>query len=162
MSDDPVPPAGEQQSTSVSIPAAIATPLALPPELEKLSPEIKSSMFSMMMGLIIRNTTGPDPETSKVVAQSEMHEETCRLEGYKEQLKNKDKQGERDHEFRKKQLNHDSMRNMAFYGICLVGICVGLYLLVAKSERTLGSNIVTACFVALLGGKSILGNKDKD
>jgi hypothetical protein len=57
---------------------------------------------------------------------------------------------------RKKELNHESVRNMVFYAICLVGICVGLYLLVVKGEKTLGSNLVTASFVALLGGKSIL------
>jgi hypothetical protein len=161
MSDTQFPPPADPADpiTPATTPATVA--IALPPELEKLSPEIKSSMFSLMMGLFVRNTTGPDPETSKVVAQSEMHQETCRLDGYKESLKNKDKQGERDHEYRKKQLNHDSVRSMLFYLLCLIGISIGLYLLVAKGERTLGSNIVTACFVALLGGKSIL-SKDKD
>jgi len=117
-------------------------------------------MVSLFAG-IVRSTTGPDPETAKVAAQSEMHEETCRLEGYKESLKTRDRQSERDHEFRKKRLNHDTARNLILYVTCLLGIGVGLYLYIAKGEKTIGSNIVTACFVALLGGKALLP-KDKE
>jgi hypothetical protein len=128
-------------------------------EIEKLAPETKA-MVSLFAG-IVRSTTGPDPETAKVAAQSEMHEETCRLEGYKESLKTRDRQSERDHEFRKKRLNHDTARNLILYVTCLLGIGVGLYLYIAKGEKTIGSNIVTACFVALLGGKALLP-KDKE
>ena len=128
-------------------------------EIEKLAPETKA-MVSLFAG-IVRSTTGPDPETARIAAQSEMHEETCRLDGYKESLKTRDKQSERDHEFRKKRLNHETARNFVLYVTCLLGIGVGLYLYIAKNEKTIGSNIVTACFVALLGGKSLL-TKDKE
>jgi hypothetical protein len=128
-------------------------------EIEKLAPETKA-MVSLFAG-IVRSTTGPDPETARIAAQSEMHEETCRLDGYKESLKTRDKQSERDHEFRKKRLNHETARNFVLYVTCLLGIGVGLYLYIAKNEKTIGSNIVTACFVALLGGKALL-TKDKE
>jgi len=118
------------------------------------------AMVSLFAG-VVRSTTGPDPETARIAAQSEMHEETCRLDGYKESLKTRDKQSERDHEYRKKRLNHETARNFVLYVTCLIGIAVGLYLYIAKGEKTIGSNIVTACFVTLLGGKALLP-KDND
>ena len=115
----------------------------------------------MMMSLIIRNTTGPDPETARIVAQSEMHEETCRLDGYKESLHTKDKQNERDYEFRKKQLNHETAKNLLIAVVCVGGIVTGLYLIVAKQDSTVGTPLLIASFMALIGGKSLLP-KDKD
>ncbi len=141
--------------------ASTPTTLTLPPELDQLPADIKSSMFSMMMSLIIRNTTGPDPETSRIVAQSEMHEETCRLDGYKESLHTKDKQNDRDHEFRKKQLNHETAKSMIVALVCIAGIVTGLYLIVAKSDSSVGTPLLVASFMALIGGKSLLP-KDKD
>ncbi|HVU45431.1 MAG TPA: hypothetical protein VHD85_04850, partial [Terracidiphilus sp.] len=47
-----------------------------------------------------RSSSGPDPETARAIAQAEMHEESCRLQGYKESLKTRDKQNEREHEYR--------------------------------------------------------------
>jgi hypothetical protein len=130
--------------------------------LEKLPPDIKSSMFSLMMGLFVRNTTGPDPETSRIVVQGEMHEETCRLEGYKESLKARDKQNERDHEFRKKRLNHATALSLLIAVTCVLGIACGLYLLVVRKEQTLGSGLLIASFMALLGGGKSILQKDSD
>jgi hypothetical protein len=135
-------------------------PLALPPELEKLPADLKVSMFSMMLGLV-RNTTGPDPDTARIVAESEMHEETCRLEGYKQALEVRDKQNERDHQFRRQRLVYDTVRHFGLAVACMIGIGIGLYLYVGKDDKTLGSNIVVACFVTLLGGKAIF-QKDKE
>ena len=127
--------------------------------IEKLAPETRT-LVSLFAG-IVRSTSGPDPETAKVVAQSEMHEESCRLEGYSQSLKTRDKQNERDHEFRLKRLSHDTWRGIAFNIICFLGLGTGLYLYVEKGATTLGSNIITGSFVALLGPKSLL-QKDKD
>jgi hypothetical protein len=134
---------------------------SLPPEIEKLPADVKSSMFSLMMGLFVRNTTGPDPETSKMVAQSEMHEETCRLEGFRESLKTRDKQNERDHEFRKKKLDHQMVISLVIAVSCVGGIACGLYLLIVRKEQTLGTGLLIAAFMALLNGKSSF-KKDED
>lgn len=161
MSDTPLVPNSETRSTGGSSGnGESAAEYMLPEEIEKLPPEMKT-MVSVMAGFF-RSTTGPDPETSKIVAQSEMHEETCKLEAFKESLKNKDKQNERDHNYRKKKLNHDTIRSMSIILVCVGGIACGLYLLVVKGNQTLGSGLLIACFMALLnGGKSILQN-DKD
>jgi phosphotransferase system glucose/maltose/N-acetylglucosamine-specific IIC component len=134
------------------VPASIA----LPPELQNLPGDAKAEIFSMIASISLRNLTGPDPETARIAAQSEMHEETCRLDGYKKNLEVRDKQNERDHVFRTKKLNHQTALNLIFYALCVAGIAVGLYLYTAKGEKTVGSNVITACFVALLGGKALL------
>jgi hypothetical protein len=161
MSETEIPPDSPPPSpSSAAIDAGVATKCVLPKEVEQLPPEMKT-MVSLMAG-IFRSTSGPDPETSRIVAESEMHEESCRLEGYKESLKTKDKQNERDHAFRMKRLNHETLRSMVITSICVVGICTGLYLLVVRKDETLGSSILIACFMALLGGGKSLFQKDRD
>ncbi len=115
----------------------------------------------MVFAAFFRSTTGPDPETAKAIAETEMHQETCRLEGFKESLHTKDKQGERDHEFRKKRLNHETARNMIIAAVAVAGIILGAYLLVAKNNPTVGTPLLIAGFMALVGDKSFLP-KGKD
>jgi hypothetical protein len=132
---------------------------ALPPELQNLPVEVKATMFSMMAGFF-RSSSGPDPDTARAIAQSEMHEETCRLEGFKQSLKTRDNQNERDHDFRKKKLNHETIKNVIVLIVCVVGIVVGLYLLVAKGKDTLGTGLLVAAFMAMLNGGRALFPKD--
>lgn len=155
------------EPTSVQLEASAASPdllrspdiQKLPAEIEKLPPEMKT-IISVMTGFF-RSNSGPDPETSRIVAETEMHEETCRLEGYKESLKTRDMQNARDYAFRTKSLNHETARNIVITLVCVAGVACGLYLLVSRKNNTLGSNILIASFMALLGGKSIL-QRDKD
>jgi hypothetical protein len=129
-------------------------------EIEKLPPEMKT-IVSVVAG-IFRSTSGPDPETARIVAETERHEESCKLDGYKASLNVRDAQNARDHVFRLKKLNHETMKNMALILVCVGGIACGLYLLVVKKNDTLGSGLLIASFMALLsGGKSVL-QKDKD
>jgi hypothetical protein len=128
-------------------------------ELEKLAPETKTIMS--LFAAIVRNYSGPDPATAKIVAESEMHEETCKLEGYKESCRVRDLQNERDHKFRVKRLNHETAKGMIVTVVCVIGILAGLYLLVERQEHTLGSDILIASFLGLLGGRSLLP-KEKD
>jgi hypothetical protein len=158
MSDAPIVPNPSPEAPAET--TEVAGEYVSPKELEKLPPEMKT-MVSVIAG-IFRSTSGPDPETSKIVAQSEMHEESCKLEGYKESLRTRDKQNGRDHEFRKKRLNHETFRNTIISVVCVIGICTGLYLLVVKKDETLGSNILIASFLALLGGGKFIAQKDKD
>jgi len=121
-------------------------------EIEKLPAETKT-MVALFAGMI-RSHTGPDPETAKIAAQAEMHEETCRLEGFKESLKTRDRQGERDHLYRTKRLNHETAKSMVIAVVCVAGIVAGLYLIVAKNNSSVGTPLLVASFMALIGGKS--------
>jgi hypothetical protein len=131
----------------------------LPDEIEKLPTEMKT-MVSVMAGFF-RSTSGPDPETARLMAQSEMHEESCRLEGYKQALINRDQQSQRDHIFRMKQSTQDMVKSILMTLVCVAGIICGLYLVVAKKDNAVGTPILVASFMAMLGGKSLLP-KDKD
>ncbi|MGC9223946.1 MAG: hypothetical protein ACP5E2_08470 [Terracidiphilus sp.] len=158
MSDSPVVPkaaatavAEQQENTEAEYLPAKA--------LEKLPPETRD-VVSVIAGFF-RSTTGPDPETAKIVAESEMHEETCKLEGYKETLKLRDKQSERDHEFRKKKLNHETGKALIVILVAVSGIIAGLYLLVSKNNSAVGTPLLVAGFMALIGEKSVF-SKNKD
>src|SRR6266849_6249232 len=96
------------KSDGAAAPSTPITPEYIPAEkaLEKLDkPEVLSlaAFFSSKM------TLGPDPETAKVMADTEKHHESCRLDGYKANLKNQDEEGKRKHEYRMKHLNHDTL-----------------------------------------------------
>jgi hypothetical protein len=139
--------------------AASVLPPASAAEIENLPPEMKT-VVSIMAGMV-RSPSGPDPETARAIAQSEMHAESCRLQGYKESLRTKDRQNERDHEYRKKRLNHETIKNVIVLFVCVIGILVGLYLLVAKGRDTLGTGLLVASFMALLQGGRALFPKDE-
>lgn len=161
MSDSPVvpnPASGTLTNKPDNTPATSAEYIAAT-ALEKLPPETRD-VVSVIAGFF-RSTTGPDPETAKIVAESEMHEESCKLEGYKETLKTRDKQSARDHEFRTKKLNHETAKAMLIATVCVAGIVSGLYLLVAKGNSEVGTPLLVASFMALLSGKSLF-SKDKD
>ena len=150
MSEIPTTPESKID-IQASVPQDTNAQEILPAGMEKLPPEMRT-MVSMMAGFF-RSTSGPDPETSKIVAQAEMHEESCKLDGFKESLKVRDQQNERDHEFRVKHLNHETGLNMLMMCIYIAGIICGLYLLVSKKNETVGSYILIAFSVALFGGK---------
>jgi hypothetical protein len=131
---------------------------ALPVEIQQLPPEMRT-MVSVMAGFF-RSTSGPDAETAKILAQTEMHEETCKLDAFKQQLQARDQQNQRDHVFRLKKMNHDTAKSVIVMVVCLGGIVCGLYLIVAKKDSTVGTPLLVASFMAMLGGKTILP-KDK-
>ena len=158
MSDGPVVPSPTKEATADTKEVVPAEYIAAK-ELEKLPPEMKTVVS--VMAAFIRNSTGPDPETAKIVAETEMHEESCKLDGYKETLRNRDQQNERDYKFRVKKLNHETAKSMILALVCVAGIITGLYLLVAKNNSSVGTPLLVASFMALVGGKSLFP-KDKD
>lgn len=158
MSDGPIIPSSSKDAT-VDPPVGVTAEYVAAKELEKLPPEMKTVVS--VMAAFIRSSTGPDPETAKIVAETEMHEESCKLDGYKETLKNRDLQNERDHKFRVKRLNHETAKSMILALVCIAGIITGLYLLVAKNNSSVGTPLLVASFMALVGGKSLFP-KDKE
>jgi hypothetical protein len=129
--------------------------------LQKLEkPEVLSlaAFFSSKM------TFGPDPESAKLMAQTEMHHETCRLEGYKKNLENQEQDGKRDHEFRLKRLNHDTFLMGMVLLLALAGAGTGLYLTVTE-HGALGSNILIASVALIyyiIGGNPLSAKKTNE
>ncbi len=105
---------------------------------------------------------GPDPETAKVLAQTEMHDEECRLKGFQASLQNRDEQNKRDHEFRKKKLNHQTGLTVGVIVVTVGGVAGGFFLS-ASGNQGLGNPVMIVSFTVLtmLAGK-ILASRDKD
>jgi len=124
----------------------------LPPEarraIETIRPEEAKGLLSIFLA---RSTTtfGPDPETAKILAQAEMHEEECRLKGYQASLQNKELQSQRDHALRMKRLNHETAMQVVVLIVAVIGIGVGLYLSIS-GNALLGSNILVASVLTML------------
>jgi hypothetical protein len=105
---------------------------------------------------------GPDAETMKVLAETERHEETCRLKGFEASLANRDKQADRDHEFRKRRLNHQSLMSGAILVVTILGVAAGI--LISWSGNPSTGNpvlIVSATVLAAIAGKFISA-RDRD
>ena len=85
-----------------------------------------------------RTTIGPDSETANVLAEVEKYSEETRLKGYQATLANRDKQSERDHEFRKKQLNHSTIVSGVVLATAVGGVVVGLYLYLTDRTELAG------------------------
>lgn len=149
--DKPVKPDSSDQST----PSPIAKALEGIPD-----PQIKA-----ILSVALSRTSfgvGPDPETAKTLAQAEMHEEECKLKAFQANLDNRERQNQRDHEFRKKKLNHSTMTSVVVLATSVCGIGAGLYLTVAGSP-TIGTPVMVAGFSILtpFAGK-LLAARDKD
>lgn len=114
----------------------------------------------MALGMF-RSSTGPDPETAKILAEAEMHEESCKLEAYKNSLRLRDTQNERDHQFRIKKMNHETAKSFVFMAACVGAIICGLYEILSKHNNQVGTPIVVVGFTGLLGRQPSFG-KDKE
>jgi hypothetical protein len=128
-------------------------PKPLPPEekeaLEKILKAGGPQALLSIFGAFSRTTYGgPDPETAKILADSEKHAEACRLKGYQSTLDQKDRQNVRDHEFRKKQLNHETTIRVIMVVACVGALIWGT--LLSVRGNSLGGYILLAAFISLL------------
>jgi hypothetical protein len=157
-------PAPEVNSREVvqTKPSTVAA--GFPPEiidaLDTLPRKDATGLLSFFFSRSITNA-GPDPETAKIMAQSEMHEEECKLKAFQANLEGREKQSVRDHDFRKKKLNHASIMSAIVIGVTVCGVAGGLALTVTGSP--IGSPVLVASFTMLssIAGK-LLGARDKD
>jgi hypothetical protein len=158
-------PAIEKQqpkSQAVSTPAQPITPeyVEAKKALEKLEKRelVSLATFSAFSS---KMTLGPDPDTARIMADTEKHHESCRLEGYKENLKFQDQDGQRNHVFRMKRLNHETFLLTSVLVGALAGAGVGLYLTV--QHQPIGSNILIASvgvIVYIISGKTPFQRKE--
>ena len=154
-----IPEEGIQSSKLPETQRAISTPLPAPllHALEKVPDQDAKAILSMA----VSRTTfgfGPDPETAKILAQTEMQEEECRLKGFQASLQNREEQSKRDHEFRKKRLNHQTVMTVVVLTVTVAGIGGGLYLS-STGNASLGNPVLAASFTVMVGlaGKLLAG-----
>ena len=148
-------------SKEVSAEKALAIPSPIKEALETIPDQQTRAILSVALSRTSLGF-GPDPETAKIIADSEMHQENCRLEGYKASLLNRDKQADRDHQFRGKKLNHQSLMTGVILAVSVIGALAGLYLSISGNPG-LGNPVMVASLsiLASLSGK-FLSSKDKD
>jgi hypothetical protein len=137
----------------------------LPPPILNALEKVPDQDAKAILSVALSKTTlgfGPDPETAKTLAQTEMHEEECRLKAFQASLQNREEQSKRDHEFRQKKLNHQTALTLTILTVTIGGIGGGL-VLSATGNSPLGNPVLVASFTVLttLAGK-LLASRDKD
>ncbi len=153
-----VPEAVPEQSKSLEKPS-------LPPPVLHALEKVPDQEAKAILSMAVSRTTfgfGPDPETAKILAETEIHEEECRLKGFQASLQNREEQSKRDHDFRKKKLNHQTGLTVVVLVVTVAGIAGGL-VLSATGNSTLGNPVLIASFTVMvtLSGK-LLAGRDKD
>jgi hypothetical protein len=153
----PPPPAAE---------SAVPTPAIVQQALQSALARVPDQEVRTILSLALSQRTsfgiGPDAETMKVLAETEIHEETCRLKGFESSLANKDKQAERDHDFRKRKLNQRSFMTGIILLVTVCGVGAGL-VLSATGSSTIGNPVLIASFTMLSGlAGNFLSSRDKD
>jgi len=123
----------------------------LPSDIEQVLSKVPDKDVRSMLSMAISRTSfgfGPDAETMKIMAETEVHEETCRLEAFKSSLANRDKQAERDHAFRKIRLNHQTGMDVLvlLVGAGLIGFGIWIY---TTTQNQLGGYLI-------VGGAALL------
>lgn len=146
-------PSGDrnQKSGNEAVPP-IAPPAPTPQKITEALAKVGDPEAKMTLSVALSRTSygfGPDPETAKIICDGEIHEENCRLEAYKASLSNRDKQSDRDHDFRKRQLNRDFAMSITVLLLAIVGAGTGLFLVV-RGSTTLGSNLLIASIGLIL------------
>ena len=98
---------------------------------------------------------GPDPETAKILAEAESEDQKTRLEGFKAQLENQDKDAERDHQYRMDQARRSHNLKLVVLVIAVLGVAVGLYLYLTGLTGVGGNVALVSVVIALtlLGGR---------
>jgi len=140
-------------------------PSVLPPPIENALSKVPDTDARTILSLALSRTSfgfGPDADTMKIMAETEIHEETCRLQAYQASLANRDKQAERDHDFRKRKLNHQSLMTGAFVLVTICGVGAGLYL-AATGNTAVGTPVLiaSATLLSTIGGR-LLPGRDKE
>ncbi len=167
MSDEPAKKIEEAQAApptaaEPNTPTPAIVQQALQSALAKVPDQEVRTILSLALSQRTSFGIGPDAETMKVLADTEIHEETCRLKGFEASLANKDKQADRDHDFRKRKLNQQSLMSGAVLVVTVLGVMAGLALSVTGSAN-IGTPVLVASFTVLttIAGK-LISSRDKD
>jgi hypothetical protein len=144
----------ETTSTSVND-AKVFTPIAFPPEaekvieiLQKFDPRSLPALLGTFLQIVSFGPYQSDQQALKMRANVEMHAENCYLKGYQDTLKHRDAQNERDHRFRIKKLNHETIVKIMTLTAAIMGAAIGFYLYVHDNKQ-LGGYVLLGSFFLL-------------
>jgi hypothetical protein len=109
----------------------------------------------MLMELTeMRASFGPDPETAKILAETERHAEEKKLEGYKATLEHRDHENERKHVRLLKKLGNESKRSWVVLIASIIAAIGGIFLaLDGKSNLGIPLLLFAGIMIKDLAGK---------
>jgi hypothetical protein len=110
----------------------------------------------MLMELTeMRTSFGPDPETARIISETERHAEEKKLEGYKATLEHRDKENERKHIRLLKKISNESKRTWVVL-IASIITAIGGILLAITGKSNLGIPLLVFAGILIkdLSGKS--------
>jgi hypothetical protein len=144
----PAPEADGQEDAS--LPAEISELIESKPEVKRALEEGDPKALLSIFASLSRTTIGPDADTAKVLAEVEKHAEESRLKGYKATLAQQNEEQARNHEFRKKKLNHATVVTAAIVAVAIAGVITGVYLQITKPDSQTGGLVLVASGMALI------------
>jgi len=101
-----------------------------------------------------RTSFGPDPETARIIAETDRHAEEKKLEGYKATLEHRDHENERKHLRQIKRIGNESIRAWVVLVSSIVGAAVGIFLSVTgKSNLGIPLLLFAGILIKDLAGK---------
>jgi hypothetical protein len=120
----------------------------LPPDIQLPPPQVQA-MFMQLMA-----KSGPDPETSKIMAEMEQHAEDNKLEAFKANLEHRNRENERRHVRILQQFRNESRRSLVVLIASILAAVVGLYLSVTgKSAIGIPLLVYAGILIKDLAGK---------
>jgi len=102
----------------------------------------------------MRASFGPDPETAKILAETERHAEEKKLEGYKATLEHRDHENERKHIRQLKRIGNESNRSWVVLISSIIAAIGGVFLaLDGKSNLGIPLLLFAGIMIKDLAGK---------
>jgi len=102
----------------------------------------------------MRASFGPDPETAKILAETERHAEEKKLEGYKATLDHRDHENQRKHERLLKKLGNESKRAWVVLIASIIAAVCGIFFSVTgKSNLGVPLLLFAGILIKDLAGK---------
>jgi len=123
----------------------------LPKDMSALPPQAVRMLLELTE---MRTSLGPDPETAKILAETERHAEEKRLEGYKATLDHRDHENERKHVRQLKKIGNESKRAWVVLIASIVAAAGGVFLsLTGKSGLGIPLLVFAGIMIKDLAGK---------
>ncbi|MGD0829435.1 MAG: hypothetical protein ABR907_00735 [Terracidiphilus sp.] len=124
------------------------------------TPELATPAFEQQISTFMAQfRSGPDPAVATILAETERHSEDNNLAGYRATLEQRDRDSQRNHEFRLEQLKHSAHEKKVVLYCSVAALVIGGTLSVTGNSQ-FGNPIMTAALtllITLISGKLKIG-----